>query len=300
MILNRSAGGVSEDEKLERALRASLGAHGSEAAIWWAESGEALRALAKRAAASDDATVAAGGGDGTISTVAGALIGTAKRLGVLPLGTLNHFAKDLGIPLDPAAAAATLSTGREAFVDVGEVNGHYFVNNSSIGLYPRIVRHREEQRHRLGRGKWPAFAWALLSALHLCPVLRLRLRIDGREHQVRTPFLFIGNNRYCMDLLRIGSRERLDAGRLSVYYARGAGRLGLTGLALRSLVGRLEQAGNFESLLVEELEVQPRRRALDVSTDGEVLRLQSPLTYRIHPRALRVIVPASDGALKRA
>lgn len=294
IILNRSAGGASEDEKLDQQIRATLGPHSVQAEIWRAGSGEELRTLAARAAASDTATVVAGGGDGTISTVAGALVGTAKRLGVLPLGTLNHFAKDLGIPLDAPTAAATLATGRETLVDVGEVNGHYFLNNSSIGLYPRIVRHREQQRQRLGRGKWPAFAWALLSALHVCPMLRLRLRIDGAERQVRTPFLFIGNNSYRMDLLRIGSRERLDAGRLSVYFARGAGRWGVAGLAVRSVFGRLEQARNFEALTVEELRVETRRPSIDVSSDGEVLRLQAPLTYRIHPAALRVMVPASD------
>jgi diacylglycerol kinase family enzyme len=295
IILNSSAGGASEDEKIDRAIQAALAPHGVEAKIWRASCGAELRTLATRAAASDSATVAAGGGDGTISTVAGALVGSSKRLGVLPLGTLNHFAKDLRMPLDLAAAAATLATGHETRVDVGEVNGHYFLNNSSIGLYPRIVRHREEQRERLGRGKWPAFAWALLSALHVCPVLRLRLRIDGSTREVRTPFLFIGNNSYRMDLLRIGSRERLDAGRLSVYYARGAGTWGVAGLAMRSVFGRLEQARNFEALLVEELQVEPRHRSIDVSSDGEVLRLPSPLSYRIHPRALRVLVPATTG-----
>jgi diacylglycerol kinase family enzyme len=294
IILNRSAGGASADEKLDREIQAALAQHRVQATIWRAGSGEELRALAARAASSDTATVAAGGGDGTISTVAGALVGTSKRLGVLPLGTLNHFAKDVGIPLETRGAVATLATGRETLVDVGEVNGRYFLNNSSIGLYPRIVRHREEQRQRLGRGKWPAFAWALLSALHVCPVLRLRLRIDGGEREVRTPFLFIGNNSYRMDLLRIGSRERLDAGRLSVYYARGAGRWGVVGLAARSVFGRLEQARNFEALLATELQVETRHPSIDVSSDGEVLRLESPLTYRIHPRALRVLVPAGD------
>jgi diacylglycerol kinase family enzyme len=178
-------------------------------------------------------------------------------------------------------------------VDVGEVNGRAFLNNSSLGLYPRIVRHREQQRLRLGRGKWPAFAWALLSALNVCPSLRLRLRANGRETVVRTPFLFIGNNPYSMDVLRVGSRERLDAGALGVYYARATGRWGLIALALRSLIGRVAQATNFESMLTGELQVETRRPSINVSTDGEVSTLESPLTYRIRPRALRVIVPQS-------
>jgi diacylglycerol kinase family enzyme len=296
IVIVNAGSGSGNDKARSDHLRDLFEAIGMKPEIRLVHGGAAFRSALAKAVAKRPRMVVAGGGDGTVSTIAAALVDTGIVLGVLPLGTLNHFAKDLGIPLDTPTAAATLATGRETLVDVGEVNGHYFLNNSSIGLYPRMVRHREQQRQRLGRGKWPAYAWALLSALHVCPVLRLRLRIAGSEHQVRTPFLFIGNNHYCMDLLRIGSRERLDTGRLSVYYARGAERLGLTGLALRSLIGRLEQASNFEALQVEELEVEPRRASLDVSSDGEVLRLQSPLKYRIHPRALRVLVPASASA----
>ncbi len=171
VILNRHAGSAAESAAVEAALREA----GAEPEIQLAGSGGELCALAKQAAASAHETIVAGGGDGTINAVASVLVGTAKRLGVLPLGTLNHFAKDLGIPLALPLAAQTAAQGRETAVDVGEVNGRIFLNNSSLGLYPRIVRDRERQQERLGRGKWPAFAWALLSALHVCPRLRLCL-----------------------------------------------------------------------------------------------------------------------------
>jgi diacylglycerol kinase family enzyme len=294
VLLNSTSGATGRDDQLSREMQEAVRRHELKAEVWHAESGSELAALARRAAQSDSRTVVAGGGDGTINAVAAALLGSDKRLGVLPLGTLNHFAKDLGVPLELDAAVRNLITGREAVVDVGEVNGRVFLNNSSLGLYPRIVRHRDQQRHQLGRGKWPAFAWALLSAMHVCPTLRLRLQANGSERVARTPFLFIGNNAYSMDMLRIGARERLDQGALSVYYARGAGRLGVFTLALRSLLGRVAQAGNFETFTAQELRVETRRRSVDVSTDGEVTRLESPLIYRIHPRALRVLVPANS------
>ena len=104
----------------------------------------------------------AGGGDGTVNTVASAVIDTDKTFGVLPLGTLNHFAKDLHIPLDLEAAARTIIAGHTTQVDVGEVNDEIFLNNSSLGLYPRLVQKRKKKQ-RLGSRKWAAFFWAAIS-----------------------------------------------------------------------------------------------------------------------------------------
>ncbi len=289
VILNNSAGSPTTGEQLRAEVDEALRRHGLEPEIWLAHNGGDLVAMAKKAAASSDETVVAGGGDGTINAVATALLGTGKRLGVLPLGTLNHFAKDLGIPVKLDDAARTLAEGREHSVDVGEVNGRIFLNNAGLGLYPRIVRDRERQKERLGRGKWPAALLALLSALHVFRTLRLRLHIDEKVIGARTPFLFVGNNEYRMDLLKIGSREKLDAGVLSAYLARGTGRLGLIPLALRSLTGRLRQAKNFELLTLPEFRVESRRRWLHVSTDGEIQRMELPLHFRSLPRALRVI-----------
>src|SRR4030095_2634737 len=125
----------------------------------------------------------------------------------------------LGIPLALDAAAKTVVEGRIAKIDVAEVNGRLFVNNSSIGLYPRIVRRREEQREKLGWGKWPAFVGATIHTMHRHRPLDLTLSVDGREIQRRTPFVFVGNNFYEMEGFNVGTRERLDRGGLSVYLA---------------------------------------------------------------------------------
>jgi hypothetical protein len=155
------------------------------------------------------------------------MVGSGVRFGVLPLGTLNHFAKDLGIPLELDEAVRNLATGLPRQVDVGEVNGRIFLNNSSLGLYPDIVRDREEQQRRLGRGKWPAALWATLAALRRYPFLSMRLTVNGETLARRTPFVFIGNNRYTMEGLAIGERDCLDDGLLSLYVAQHPTRLGL-------------------------------------------------------------------------
>jgi diacylglycerol kinase family enzyme len=261
-----------------------------------AATGPELCGLAQRIAAERPRAIVAAGGDGTINAVASAIAGTGITLGVLPLGTLNHFAKDIGIPLDVEVAAATIAAGHTTEVDVGEVNGQVFINNSSLGLYPQIVRHRETQQRRLGRGKWPALAWATLMAVHRSAFMTVRLKLDDVESVYRTTFVFIGNNEYVMEGFSIGSRERIDSGRLSLYVSHRRGRLGLILLGLRALFHRLKQANDFDALTAQSIVVETRRRALHVATDGEVLTMTTPLEYRIRPRALRVFVPAPEPA----
>ena len=254
--------------------------------------GADLNALARDITAENPAIVVAGGGDGTISAVASALVGSDIALGVLPLGTLNHFAKDLGIPLDPGAAARTIAAGRSTRVDAGEVNGRVFLNNSSLGLYPHIVRSREEQQRRLGRGKWMALAWATWTTLRRKPFLNVRLALDGTEQQCTASFVFIGNNEYMMQGFSIGARQRLDAGCLSLYLTRRRSRSRLLMLGLRALVGRLHQADDFEAVTARSIVVETRRSHVHVALDGEVSVIETPLSYRILPGALRVLVPA--------
>src|SRR4029450_6264872 len=163
VILNPLAGTHARaPEDLPQQLDALFKAQGISPRIALARRGAEVRKLAWSAVRELSQLVIAGGGDGTVNTVAAALVGTEVVLGVLPLGTLNHFAKDLGLPLELGGAVQTIGAGHTVRIDVGEVNGQMFLNNSSLGLYPRIVRHRQKQTERLGRGKWPAFLWATL------------------------------------------------------------------------------------------------------------------------------------------
>lgn len=265
---------------------------GLDAAITLAQSGADMITTAELALRDGAPIVVAGGGDGTINAVASVVVGSGTPFGVLPLGTLNHFAKDLNIPLDLDAAIANVARGVRQQVDVGEVNGRIFLNNSSLGLYPDIVRDREKQQRRLGRGKWLAFSWALVAALRRYPFLSVQLKLKDAVHARRTPFVFIGNNEYLMEGLNIGERERLNGGQLSLYVAQRPGRLGLLKLALHALVGKLSQAKDFDMLMANDLEIATKHRRLRVATDGEVTIMNTPLRYRIRPAALDVIVPA--------
>ena len=216
---------------------------------------------------------------------------TGTALGILPVGTLNHFAKDLRIPLDPAEAARVIAAGKRMAVDVGEVNGRCFINNASLGLYPGLVRERERQQRRLRRSKRHAMLWATLAVLHRPPLLDLRLELDGDVHECFAPFVFIGNNGYRMEGFDIGTRERLDEGCLNVYTTRGCTTGGLIKLALHALFGRLRQAEDFFESHASALRVTSRKPRLLVATDGEVTPMNTPLEFRIRPRALQVIVP---------
>ena len=287
IIVNSQGGSFVEDET-EASLRDALEAAGVDGDITLAAGGDEIFGKARDSSAD---ILGAAGGDGTINAVASVALERNKPLAVVPLGTLNHFAKDIGVQTELAEAAAAISLGYLKSVDVGEVNGQIFLNNSSIGLYPHIVHSRERQQERLGRGKWRAAFSAAVEMLRRHPFFRVKLEIDGEARVYKTPFVFLGNNEYSMDLYKIGSRERLDAGKLSVYFLRRGGRWGVIRLILRTLVGTLDSMKEFEQLTTDSLTIDMRRDRVMVAFDGEVAVMETPLEYRIRPRALQVIVP---------
>lgn len=299
VIVNAGAGqghgAALRDDLAAQFLRAGLPVD-----VILAKGGAELLASARDAVARGVPTVVAGGGDGTINAIASVVADSPVVLGVLPMGTLNHFAKDLGIPLEINEAIRIITEGRVARVDMGEVNGQLFLNNSSLGIYPSIVRNRERQQRHNGRNKWLAFAWAMVAALRRFPFLHVRLTVDHGEATRSTPFVFIGNNRYLMEGFDIGTRARLDEGLLSLYVAQRSGRLRLVALALRALFGKLAQAHDFTSVATSKITVETRHAHLAVATDGEVHTMRTPLHYRIRPGTLRVFVPASSTAARPA
>jgi diacylglycerol kinase family enzyme len=291
VVLNARSGAGCGPELAQQLHELCAAAH-LPVEVLLAQSGEDLVAGTGRALAAGTRLVVAAGGDGTQSAVASCLAGTDAVQGVLPLGTLNHFAKDLGIPLELEDAVRTLAQGRVLQVDVGEVNGRVFINNSSLGLYPQIVRERELQQMRLGKGKWRALASAALHATEGRPALAVRVAIGGQQGARRTPFVFVGNNRYTMEGFRIGNRDSLQRGELALYVGRRQGRLGMVWLALRALAGRLAQDRDFEMVTGAGFVVDTHDARIRVATDGEVTMMDTPLNYRVRPAALRVMVPA--------
>jgi YegS/Rv2252/BmrU family lipid kinase len=290
VLLNRGGGAVAADAEIATKVEAALSAAGVRAKVELIDGGECevrSRAIAERG----DALLIVGGGDGTISAAASALVGTDTRLGILPLGTLNHFSRDLGIPADLGEAAKLLASGAERRVDVAEMNGRIFINNSAIGLYPLMVVDRDLQQRRLGRSKRLAMIVASIRTLARFNHQRLTLTVNDEKGRVDTPLLFVGNNDYRIDIGGPGQRESLDDGELCVLVMRKKTRLGLIGASVRALLNRSRRDDMVRLDDVQRLRVESRRSHLTVSLDGEVVSAASPLDYRIRKQALTVIAP---------
>jgi diacylglycerol kinase family enzyme len=292
VIMNCAAGSIGEDQRetREREVRDAFAAAGVEVEIHAVEGGK-LTETARAAAASGVDAVVAAGGDGTVSAVAAALAGGTVPMGVLPLGTLNHFARDLGMPDDLVEAAKLIAARRLSHVDVGEVNGRSFINNSSFGLYPEIVVRRDAEQKQHGTGKWRAMANAAFRVLRRFPLLFVRVVMPGRTLSARTPFVFVGNNRYQIEAMTLGQREHLDGGKLSLYLVRCKGRLRMFWLMVRAILQRLDSVRDFEAEEATEAHIGLGRRGrrLRVAMDGEVWPMVSPLHYKIRAGALPVL-----------
>jgi diacylglycerol kinase family enzyme len=292
-LVNRHAGAVDHaaKEPTTESIRDALEAVGVDADVRTI-SADSLAAQARAAANEPVDAVIAAGGDGTLSAVASALAGGDTPLGVIPAGTLNHFAKDLGIPTTLADAAQTIAAQYIEHIDLGRVNDRIFLNNASLGVYARALIDRDARRDLHGLSKWPAMALAVLKVFKRHPLLKVRIVADGEPMFRKTPLVFVGNNRYELELLRIGRRACLTAGELSLYIANTSTRWGMLKLALRAAFGRLEQSRDFQSMCTSEIEIHPRRRHIHLALDGEPTNLAPPLTFTTWPQALPVIVPA--------
>jgi len=291
VLLNRGGGALAADPKLADRVAEALRGAGLDVEIELLSGGDCAvrcRAVAER----KDALLVVGGGDGTISAAAAALAGTETALGILPLGTLNHFARDLRIPTDLDEAAKLIAKGTQRSVDIGEMNDQVFINNSAIGLYPLMVVDRDLQRKRLGRSKRAAMIVASLRTLFRFNHHRLTLTVnDEHTGRIDTPLLFVGNNDYRIDLGAPGKRESLDDGQLCVLVMRKKTRRGMIAASIRALLNRARNDDMVRLDGVERLRVSSSRSQLAVSLDGEVVRADVPLEYRIRKQALRVIAP---------
>jgi len=288
VLLNKGGGAIAADAGIADKVEAALREAGVNAEIELVAGGDCevrCKAIAERG----DALLIVGGGDGTISAAASALVGTKTKLGILPLGTLNHFSRDLGIPADLGEAAKLIASGSEKRVDVAEMNGRIFINNSAIGLYPLMVVDRDLQRKRLGRSKRLAMLVASLRALARFNHQRLTLTVNDEKARIDTPLLFVGNNDYRLDIGAPGQRESLDDGELCVLVMRKKTRTGLIGASIRALFDRTRRDDMVRIDSVERLRVGSHRGQLAVSLDGEVVRSAPPLDYRIRKQALTVI-----------
>jgi diacylglycerol kinase family enzyme len=295
-LLNRSAGSIERLRvtAVREALQAAFEQQGISADLEFLAGGE-LRLAAERArqrvARGELDAVVVGGGDGSIRTVASVLVGSDVSLGIIPLGTLNHFAKDLHIPISVDRAVTVISSGGTRYVDVAEVNSNIFINNSSIGIYPFLVLERERRRRRSRLSKWIAFALTLPRVLWHLPLFRLQIRVQGAVERCKSPCVLIGNNEYRLTIPAFGRRERLDRHEICIYVAKVQSPQSLFWLACRCILGRINQQRDLRIFRGDTAEVHSRRRRLLVAFDGEVETMRPPLHYRSRPGALRVFAP---------
>lgn len=232
----------------------------------------------------------AAGGDGTVNSVVQPLVHSEATLAVIPAGTYNHFAKDIGIPLDWRSALDVALKGEPHQIDTARVNDRFFVNNVSLGLYPELVARREERGRDYPR--WKARLYAAWVTLNKYPHVTFTVETEHHSEVIRTQVFMVSNNSY--DLSRMGieaPRSRMTEGRLLVYWLPHLSRLALMKFAAHYLAGRVTTTPGFRSFRTQRMKVQSRHRTLHVGIDGEVYDMAMPLVVTIVPQSLVVRVP---------
>jgi len=292
-VLVNAAGGTAaaRGDKLRDELEQAFAEAGAAIDLTLLQGGELQEAVKARAG---EPLVVVGGGDGTLGSAAQALVDHGDAtLGILPLGTHNHLAKELGIPVDLIEAARLIVARPTRRIDLARVNGRVFVNNASIGFYPLLVRERDAHQEKHGLPKWLANITATREALRRLPQHRLHLDLPEGHRHVVTPMLFVGNNRYAMEAGKVGQREALDAGVMSLFAVSARSGGALIGMVLRTLIGRADATRDFAAIgEARRFSVDDGSSDREIALDGEVVELDMPLEFSIQPGALRVVAPA--------
>ena len=242
--------------------------------------------------------IVAGGGDGTVSAAAAMCWKAGKTLGVLPAGTMNLFARSLGIPLDINEAAEALATGKTSASDIATANGRAFVHQYSVGLHPSMVRARNAYTYRSRIGKMLASVRAALDTLPRRKTFDTEITADGQGRQERLSVLAISNNPFGEGHLPYA--DRLDSGTLGVYTAGKLGPRQALQLASDLVLGSWSENSDLVCQAHRQVSVRFSRYSPSAKCliDGELLPLAPEVTVEIHPKALRVLVPtrqAEDG-----
>jgi diacylglycerol kinase family enzyme len=298
IILNAGSG-HAETEVRRSTIEEILTQAGRRFHLLMVDDAASLAGIAQRAVADARAAggiVVAAGGDGTINTVAHATVASGCPFGVLPQGTFNYFGRTHGIPEDLGDAVRALLTSRIHPVQIGLVNDRIFLVNASIGLYPKLLEEREAHKKQYGRSRLVALWSAIMILLRPHRQLRISLEIDGQTRMMRTPSLFVGNNRLQMEQVGMPPlAEALEEGELAAILPKPVGPLGLLGLLLRGLFGRLDKAENVIGFSFRQMRVRTPslygKRSMKVATDGEVTHLRMPLEFRVLEGHLNLLKP---------
>lgn len=293
-MINRRAG-HNDTRAARAAIEEALRLAGRPYEVTIVAGGDAATRAARsavRRAAGAPATVIAAGGDGTVNAVAQILAGTNVALGVVPLGTFNYLARNLGIPLEPGAATRAILSGRIERVSMGCVNGRTFLNNASIGLYQRLLEERERRKRRFGRNKLVSLLSGLASLVRYHRHLRVRLTANEQAREWRTLMLFFGNNALQLEHLDLPEADCVRQRELALLALPPLRRWELLRLALRGALWGLHGEPRLVTTCARRFEVDiPRRPDVRVALDGEMTRCTLPLEIESMSDALGVVVP---------
>ena len=297
-IIFNLGSGSGDDARARAAVQQACDAAGRAFELMDVGDPSQLPALAREAvrrAQQARGVVVAAGGDGTLNAVAQAVLGSGCAFGVLPQGTFNYFSRTHGIPHDTAQAMQVLLHARAQPAQVGVVNGHVFLVNASLGLYPKLLEDREGWKRQFGRSRLVAFGAGLATLLRGYRSLRLRIEVQGEARNVRTPTLFVGNNALQMEQLGFALAKDIDGGALAAIMLRPVSRLSMLALLLRGAFGQLGDADQVVSVACLRLQVRAARaigaRHVKVATDGEIIWLQLPLEFAVASEPLWLIRP---------
>lgn len=292
LFVINAASGHDDPDATRRVIEQTLHANGRAGELLYAAPGE-LAIVARRGAALASArgtAIVAVGGDGTINTVAQAAYVENCPMGVVPQGTFNYFARAHGIPGDAVGALLVLLNSAPVPVQVGLINDQVFLVNASVGLYPELLQDREAYKARFGRSRLVAFGAALATVLTRHRQLQLRIERSSGARVVKTPTLFVGNNRLQLEQVGLPEAQALDEGCIAAVMLRPIGSLAMLGLLFRGAFGRLGEADTVESFKFHRMIVTPRAarhgRKVKVAFDGEVSHLRAPLDFRVAPKPL--------------
>lgn len=301
IVLNM-ASGKDEKGEVRKAIESELMFAARPYRFVPVEPGQIVQACqqAARLAGESGGILVAVGGDGTINGAAQAALLQGCPLGVIAQGTFNLFAREHGLPLDVAEATRALLQSRPEPVQVGIVNERVFLVNASVGLYPKLLADREQAKDKLGRRRWIAAASGLVSLLEWRLQLVLDADLDGQLARLRTPSLFVCNNK--VQLERLGIDEavvaQVGAGRMAGLLARPLSFAGKLALVFRAIAGTLGEARDVDNFTLRSLTVTARHaRKLKVATDGEVQWMQLPLRFAVAPQPLQVMLPPMEQRL---
>jgi YegS/Rv2252/BmrU family lipid kinase len=290
LIVNSSAGKFVNSKNLLNDFKMLFARHNIDILSYDLKK-ENIEEIIDDAARKNIETIIVAGGDGTLRSVAQVIEGRKFILGIIPAGTLNHFARDLGIPFDTEEAVKVVSERNFTDVDAGCVNGLFFLNNASLGLYPRTVKKRDEQVETLGRNKWAALVFAFAGIFRRFPLFTVELELEGKRIRRTSPVIFIGNNFYEMNLFSLGTREKLNEGKLCLYIVRCKNRWRFFVMLVHIVFNRLDQNKDFESYVTGKLNIITKKKKITAALDGEVMKLENKIHIQSLPKAIKVLVP---------